>query len=148
MSSHSEGTTSGAKPAGFAAFGVRLGWLTLAVLGVYPIFGGLAAALVGPAAWPAAALAALICWAGAAIALTLAFRFRQPREAIIVLGLGMAFRMGLPLAAVMVLAKVWPALADAGFFVLILGFYLVTLATETLVSLTLSPHRPAAAKVS
>jgi hypothetical protein len=148
VSSDLQGTTAEAKPAGFAAFGARLGWLTLAVLAVYPLLAGAAAAVVGSAAWLAAALAAALCWLGAAIALLIAFRFREPREAIFGVLLGMGFRMGLPLAALIVLAKLAPALADAGFFGLVLGFYLVTLATETLMSLTLLSRKSAAAKVS
>jgi hypothetical protein len=147
-SSHSQGTNATAKPTGFAAVGARLAWLTLAVLIMYPVFGGVAAALVGPSAWQSAALAAFICWLGAASALAVAGLFREPREAMYGLLIGIGLRMGLPLAAVMALARLAPGLRESGFFVLILAFYLVTLATETLLTLKVVPHKPSAAEVS
>jgi hypothetical protein len=98
----------------------------------------------GAAGWQAAALAAAICWFGSSVALVLTALLRGPNGAMYSLLFGMAFRMGLPLAAAIWLSRSWPALAEAGVIGAIIVVYLVTLVAETLLVLPLLPTRAVA----
>jgi hypothetical protein len=86
-------------------------------------------------------LAALVCWSGAALALAVSGVLRGPSRALAVTLLGMALRVGLPLVAVIVVAMQNGPLAEGGFVVYVLFFYLVTLVVETWLSLKLMPPR-------
>ena len=90
-------------------------------------------------AWPiygrdgvvASLSAAAVCWAGAGLAMTASRLFRSPQQALALTAVGMALRMGLPLVAVMVVALQGGPLAQAGFVICILAYYLVALVVET-----------------
>ena len=78
-----------------------------------------------------------ICWVAASLALVTAFianRQQWPVQGVLI---GMMFRMGLPLAALIVLPKLGGVLAGAT--AAILGAYLVALLVETLLSLRMIP---------
>lgn len=78
-----------------------------------------------------------ICWVAASLALATAFianRQQWPVQGVLI---GMLFRMGLPLAALIVLPKLGGDLAGAT--AVILGAYLVALLVETLLSLRMIP---------
>lgn len=126
---------------------MRLLLLTLAISAAYPLFAGLAAAFYGPAAWASGLLAAGLCWLGATMALVAIAWLRGPEQALYAMLTGMFLRMGLPLVASVALALRFPALNETGFIPLILGFYLVTLAAETLLVLPLVHGSGSRAKV-
>jgi hypothetical protein len=111
--------------------------LTLAVGLAYPLIGLAAWQRFGQNGWLAALVAALVCWFGSTAALVLTALLRGPQTALYSLLFGMVFRMGLPLVAGIVLSQQSPRLAAAGVFGCIVGFYLVTLVAETLLSLPL-----------
>jgi hypothetical protein len=125
---------------------VRVLILALALLVAYPIFAVLASSQRGVSAWTAAALAASICWFGATLAMLFTAWLRGPQGALYALLFGMFFRMGLPLIAGLMLSRKFVALEAAGFFGLILGFYLVALVVETLLVIPLVHNQQAAAK--
>lgn len=79
----------------------------------------------------AAFLAAAVCWAGAVLSLALAGIFRATSLAVHGVLLGIPVRMGLPLAACMVLARRGSPLIDAGILVMILLNYFVMLVADT-----------------
>ena len=111
--------------------------LSLAVGLAYPLIGLAASQKFGQTGWLAALVAALVCWFGSTTALVLTALLRGPQTALYSLLFGMVFRMGLPLVAGVVLSQQSPRLAAAGVFGCIVGFYLVTLVAETLLSLPL-----------
>ena len=111
-----------------------------AILGVVVI--GLAAAVApvaglwhGPAGLGAVAVAAGVCLLGALTALAIAHVLRAPRHALWGVLLGMAVRMGVPLACGLVFHLRGGALVDAGLLYYLLMFYPVTLGVETVLSL-------------
>ena len=80
------------------------------------------------------AIAGSVCWLAAALALTatlLGNRFQAPVQGML---LGMFFRMGLPLAAVVGLPQLGGDFAAGGLTVTILGVYLAALLIETLLA--------------
>lgn len=84
--------------------------------------------------WPglgAAVAAALCCCGGALAALALARWFRGPDHLLASVLVGMSVRMGVALAAVLVVQLGGGPLAEAGFVYYLLMFYSVTLAAET-----------------
>lgn len=92
----------------------------------------------------AVALAAVVCGGSGLIALILSSVFAgAPNGAVVGLLFGMLFRMGVPLVAGTILAGRGGPLAEAGVFGWIVVFYLITLLTETLLSLQLmKQHQP------
>jgi hypothetical protein len=95
-----------------------------------------------------AAIAAGVCWTAAALALIAAFfgnRWESPVQGVLV---GMLFRMGLPLAAVLGLPTLDERLAASGIVGTILGVYLVALAVETLLALRMVPSQVRTAKTA
>jgi len=97
----------------------------------------------------AATVAFLICWLPNAAALAMIGILNDPQNSVqIVLG-GMLLRMGLPLGTVILLMQSRHWLVDAHFAPMVLAFYLVALAVETLLSLwTLGGSRTPVGKVS
>ena len=86
----------------------------------------------------AAAVAAVVCWLGAVLALMMTSVVpTQPNGALSQLLLSIIFRTALPFGAGVLISASGGALADAGAFGLIVAFYLVTLATETTLSVGL-----------
>jgi hypothetical protein len=119
---------------------VRVVVLTALVLAVFAIVGPAAVVIGGPMALMAAAVAAALCWAGAAIALTTSRFLPGPSLALAALSTGMVARMAIPLAAGLALHLRGGPLAEAGMLYYLLVFYPVTLAVETLLSLP-APQR-------
>lgn len=119
--------------------GLRLALLTaVAVLA----FAGVAAwrfSQVGAIGVWAAAVAAAICLAGAAAALiaTAALRNTGPQGAVSGMLLGMLFRMGLPLGALMAFQQNGGPLAEAGIVGCLLLVYPVTLLAEVALAVSL-----------
>ncbi len=107
------------------------------------VFGAAAVclALAGPVAYcwsggiglEAAALASGCCCAGALGTLCVAPWLRAPHHLLASVLVGMAVRMGVALAAAVVVQLGGGPLAEAGFVYYLLMFYLVTLAVETAV---------------
>ncbi|MEX2140339.1 MAG: hypothetical protein WD894_13835 [Pirellulales bacterium] len=100
-------------------------------------------------AWPmygrdgvvASLSAAAVCWAGAGLAMTASTLMREPERALALTAVGMALRMGLPLVAVMVVMLPGGPLAQAGFVICILAYYLVALVVETWLTVKLVSMR-------
>ncbi|MCE9554856.1 MAG: hypothetical protein K8T91_15990 [Planctomycetes bacterium] len=90
-----------------------------------------------------ATLTAGICLAGAMAALILSSKVHGPNAAMLRLASGMAFRMGVPLAACLVMMQ-WPRLTDHGGLMMMAFFYLVALAVETPLSLKYIDRKPIA----
>lgn len=119
------------------AFPTLLACLTLVLLVVFPGFAWYGYHGSGPVGLQAAAIAAAICWLGAAGALASAYFFRDSQQAAASLTLGMVFRMGLPLGCVLWLLSQGGPLVDAGIVGMIVVYYLVALVVETALSLRL-----------
>jgi hypothetical protein len=85
----------------------------------------------------AAVVAGGICWLGAMAALLLVGLMRGGPQVVHGTLLGMLFRMGLPLAAGLLLTVRGGPLADAGVFGMIVVYYLIGLLVETLLSVSL-----------
>jgi hypothetical protein len=94
---------------------------------------------VGPMGIWAAAVATAICLAGAAAALvaTGLFRGAGPHGAVSGMMLGMLFRMGLPLGALMAFQQNGGALVEAGIVGCLLLVYPVTLLAEVALAVSL-----------
>jgi hypothetical protein len=91
-----------------------------------------------------AAIGGGVCWLAAATALSATFfgnRFGAPVQGVLV---GMLFRMGLPLVALIGLPQVGGPLAAGGLGTTIVGVYLVALVIETLLALRMVPAQIAA----
>jgi hypothetical protein len=94
----------------------------------------------------AAAIGGGVCWVAASLALGATYfgnRWKAPVQGVLA---GMLFRLGLPLAAVVVVPKFGDAWAPPGVATTILGVYLVALIAETALALRMVPHLPVAAK--
>ena len=109
--------------------------LTFAVLAPLSIVGPLAGCFGGTVAVTAASLAALMCFAGAVLALAAYAILPRPKYAMAALLLGMAARMGIPFALGLAVHLQGGPLAKAGLLYYLLLFYPITLATETMLSL-------------
>ena len=118
-----------------ASTSVACGALTLALLLVLPLFAWYGHSHHGMLGVQAAVVAGSICWAGGMLALLAVVVVRGTQKVLHGALAGMFFRAGLPLAAGVVLTSQGGDLAEAGVFGMILGFYLVTLVVETLLSL-------------
>ena len=86
-----------------------------------------------------AAVAGGICLISGVIALGVTFRGYQ-NGGITGILCGTLVRTGVPLVAGLLLANWGGPLAEAGIFGMIMGFYLLTLAAETLLALRLAPR--------
>ena len=94
----------------------------------------------------AAAIGGGICWLAASLALVATYFgncLQAPVQGLLV---GMLFRLGLPLAAVVILPKLGEPWIPAGIAATILGTYLVALVVETSLALRMVPASPRAAK--
>lgn len=113
-----------------------------------PLAAGIAWFAYGRSGWTgvaAAALAGVVCWVSACLALVAGFCGQELGNPVAGILGGMLFRLGLPLATgVLIQAKHAP-LAQAGCFTMILGLYLVALVIETLLSLRFVPQSTRAA---
>jgi hypothetical protein len=94
---------------------------------------------VGPIGIGAAAIAAAICFAGAAAALvaTAVLRSGGPQVAVSGMLLGMLFRMGLPLGALTAFQQIGGPLVEAGIVGCLLLVYPVTLLAEVALAISL-----------
>jgi hypothetical protein len=117
-------------------FAAQSATLALASLAGWMLVAAIAAVLGGPRGWLATAVVAGTCWLGAQMALILCRPLGWPRDAAKAMLWGMLFRMGMPLAAAVLVSRILPrkTLADLGGFyylmVLLVVFYQWTLATE------------------
>jgi hypothetical protein len=115
----------------------RLGWFAQAglvagvVLVAWFVLAPLAFAISGYAGMIAAAVGGLVCLAGAELALALASLFRGPAAAMYALAVGMLARTIVPMLLGVALHLSVPRLAAAGMIFYLLIFYVVALATET-----------------
>lgn len=121
--------------------------LTAVVLLALLVVGGIVAGTRGMNGVLAASVAAAICWLGSIIALLLSGYTSRSNQAVQGHLLGMFFRLGLPLGIGTIIQDAGGLLAEAGVLGLIVVFYLVTLVTETFLSLQFIRHsKPGAEK--
>lgn len=85
----------------------------------------------------AAATAAVVCLVGAEAALLITIWFRDTEMKIPSVLLGTIFRTGIPLVFGMLAYYAGGPLAEAGLFGMILVYYLLTLAVETILAVQL-----------
>jgi peptidoglycan/LPS O-acetylase OafA/YrhL len=112
-------------------------WLLAYVLVAYLVVGAIAAQRF-EIGWTSAAVAAAICWLSATLTLVATGLTRGPLRPFYGLLYGMLFGFAIPFAAGLYLTRSAPALASAGVFGLIVVFYLVTLAANTLLTVRLT----------
>lgn len=89
-----------------------------------------------------------VCWLAASLGLAstlIGNRLQSPVQGMLI---GMIFRMGLPLAAVIVLPRLGGGLDWRGVTANILGVYLVALVTETFLALRMVPSLSSAVKAT
>jgi hypothetical protein len=120
---------------------VRATVLVVAVLLVFVVVGPFAVLFGGLVGLIASIVAAAVCLAGAMLALVIRGFLTGPESALAALVLGMATRMGLPLASGLAIHLHGGPLAEAGFLYYLVVFYPITLAVETLLSLPASQRR-------
>lgn len=127
----------GASMMGLVAFCAFLGFALVPVaLAISAVQGGGGS----PSEWLVRALVSGgVCWVAAALALASTYLGNRLQSPVPGLLLGMLFRMGLPLAAIMALPSVGAPLAPQGIATTILGVYLVALVQETGLSLRVFP---------
>ena len=115
----------------------RCAVLGLPVIVLYALVAPVAEHSHGVMGLMACLCAAVVCLAGALLALLAQYNFRRSGDALLSLLVGMAARMGLPLAVGLALYVHGGPLAQAGLLYYFLVFYPVTLLVET--ALTLPP---------
>ncbi len=123
--------------------------LALVLAPLAALLGAFAFARSGIIGLGAAAIASVVCWLSASLALAAVYLGQEIKNPIAGILGGMVFRMGLPLAAVLAIQRAKGPLADAGCLWMILGLYAVALVVETWLSLRLvqraNPNVPAGA---
>jgi hypothetical protein len=124
-----------------------------AVLGLVPLpvllaIAPIAVHYAGIAGLAAAAVAAVLCLAGACPALVICNRLRKPNEALAGLLAGTLVRMGVPLMFGLAIHFCGGPLAEAGLIYYLLIFYLVTLAAGTVLALPVKPKPATRRKTS
>jgi hypothetical protein len=85
----------------------------------------------------AAAVAAIVCLGAGLLSMSFFVVFREPLQVMNGVGLAMLVRMAIPMVVGIVLTKRGGPLAEAGVFGMIVGFYLVGLLVETLLTVRL-----------
>jgi hypothetical protein len=125
---------------------VRAKLLAVALLAALGVTAPVAVHLGGIMALAAAAIAAMLCLAGAETALVLVDHLRTPSGALPALWLGMTVRMGLPLAAGLLIHLHNGPLAQAGLLWYVLWFYPIALTVGTILSLPPSKRQPTPAR--
>lgn len=112
--------------------------LALIMAAAYPIVAFVAWQITGVPVWQSAALAVGVCYASASLALVLFHFFRLAGNAIAgTLGATLV-RIGIPMFVGIAATANGGKLRDEGFFGLIVVFYLIGLATDTMLSLAMT----------
>ena len=119
----------------------------MVVVGLYALVAPVAGFCGGAAGIWAAAAAALLCLAGAGLALVVSHALREPNHALYGMLLGMAARMGIPMGFGLLCHLQGGALAEAGLLYYLLVFYPVTLGVETALSLPSTDRSERCSKV-
>ena len=115
--------------------------LSIVVAAAALLIAGLVYRGLTPEAITAALVAGSVCCLASIAALVATHLGNQLSAPIQGLLVSMLFRMGLPLAALILFRKIGGAYASAGVSTTILGVYLVALATETLLALRMMSKR-------
>ena len=120
---------------------IDLAWscliMTAVLLAVFPVFAYFGFSRSGQWGVTAAGVAGGVCWLSGLTPLLLIGMFRGPQAALNAALIGILFRMGLPLCVAVAFAQQGGELAQAGILGMILGYYLVTLVVDTLLSIRL-----------
>jgi hypothetical protein len=120
----------------------RLAVLAIVVLIAYALTAPAAVRLDGSLGLAAAAVAAGLCLLGAAAPLAITDRLRRSGEILAALWLATGLRIGVPFVAGMAIHLHGGPLAQAGLLWYLLGFYLIVLATGTILSLPPTNRQP------
>ncbi|MBI1247454.1 hypothetical protein GC197_06350 [bacterium] len=115
-------------------------WMLLAIVGVYPFFAIYGYAFYQVNGVLSAALAAAVVLLAMQAALLVSILFRNSDQRVASVLISMSLRAGIPLTSAMCLHTAVGPLADAGLFGMILVYYLLTLAVETLFAVQLVSH--------
>ena len=114
---------------------VKTAVLVTAVLLTLSATAPVALHLGGVTALAAAGLTSVLCFMGAAVALSAGHFLRGPKHVLAAMLIGMAARMGIPIGVGLAISLRGGPLAEAGLLHYLLVFYPVTLAVETCLSL-------------
>lgn len=112
--------------------------LTLAFVLALPAFAYYGFTHHGTVGVFAALLAAAICWGAGLLALSVFAILRTPDQAVNAVGLAMLIRMAIPLLAGIFLTIGGGPLVEANVLGMIVGFYLIGLVIETLLTVRLT----------
>jgi hypothetical protein len=118
----------------------QLAAVSATVAGAWLLTAPVAYTISGADGLLAAAVAAGVCWFGAALALATSRLFHGPSATLYAMAIGMMARTFLPLALGIVLQLNVPVLAHNGMIFYLLIFYVVAMAVET--TLTVSQITP------
>lgn len=119
------------------------GILTLVEVVAAVVIGWVASDRSGPNGTTAVAVAAVVCWVAGLVALVIIGLTRETTHAVAGLLFAMLARMTLPLAAGVTLSVQGGPLAEAGAVGYIVVLYLLTLAVETVLCISLA-RKPSA----
>jgi hypothetical protein len=123
------------QPPSLAAACIRL---ALIMAAAYPIVAFVAGQVTGVSVWQTAALAVGVCYLSASLALVLFHFFRLSGNAVAgTLGATLV-RLGIPMVVGIAATANGGKLRDEGFFGLIVVFYLIGLAADTMLSLAMT----------
>ncbi len=118
-----------------AGLAARIGLLTGVVLAALGVVASIAGPIGGGKAVVAAAVPAAVCLVGAVLALIAASICQRREKPLHGMLIGMAPRMGIPLAFAVMAKFLFGGLVRSGALYYLVGFYLVTLGIETVLSL-------------
>lgn len=125
---------------------MALGWLSLGMVGTFPIFAAWKFSVHGLPGLTAAGIAFLLCFGCAAVAIVVTHQSLAAGQAGTGLLLSMLVRTGVPLLGGMMLAKSVVSLESVGILGLVMLYYLVALLLETAISvLMINRHHGAEA---
>jgi hypothetical protein len=108
------------------------------MVAAYPIVALIGSQMMKMPIWETAALAAAICWLSATIALIAFHFFRQRGNGAAGTLIGTLVRLGIPVVIGIAATNAGGKLRDEGFFGLIVVFYMVALAADTILALALA----------
>jgi len=134
----------GRSPASLPSVAGLFGSCAILALPIVPVAIGAATVANGVFSLPAATAAAIgggVCWLAGSLALVAVYvgnRMELPVQGVLT---GMLFRMGLPLAALIVLPQLGGVFGVPGLAVTILSSYLIALVAETLLAVRMIPKQ-------
>ena len=113
--------------------------LAISIAVAFPVFSWFGYSNYGNVGVVSAAIAAFVCWGTSTLALVLTQIMQRRNNAVAGMFLAMLVRTGLPFAVGVIFGQIVDGpLAQAGFFGMILVYYLITLIVETVLAVFLT----------